>query len=252
MNKVLRSASGCLPKDPVVYAAGLPPLLVTFFAALICRFGKLEWFPFADQINQNYLCRCNESIMWAITVAALLIAIYLCCQIRKKESLGRMRHAIAILGLLGLAIASASIYGWSWLNSGDDSNSGTIRNIALGIAAILTLVFVVWRERIASGTATFDRYESAVQMLGDPSVATCIAGIRIIRDLGRYPGYRTMGLPVLRAFVQDPTPSRPDETKRSRQAAVDEANHAIDALSKEQPAQCKDRTPDGEAELKES
>ena len=182
----------------------------------------------------SYVCRCNAAAMWLIFLAFLLTALYLAVERFRHGELPRMRHAIAILLLMGLAIASGSIFAWNWLNSGDDSNSATVRNIALGFAAALTPIFVIWRERIASGKATSDRYEKAVQMLGDPNPTICVAGIRIIDDLCRYPTYRQMGLAVLSAFVQYPTPSQLGGRVRSRASAVREANRVIAAWSNAQ------------------
>ena len=113
---------------------------------------------------------------------------------------------------------------------GDDSNSATVRNVALGFVAVLAPIFVIWRERIASGKAASDRYEKAVQMLGDPNLAICVAGIGVIEELGHYPTYKKMGLAVLSTFVEDPTPSRSEQPSSvDRKTAVGEAERVIKA-----------------------
>ena len=218
-----------LLENGVVFLAGAMIIAVPLSLAALCQWAEanigsdsLGWLYswLGKKSIIRYTCHCNKVAMWFIFAASIGVSLYLGIEKTRLGELPRMRHAIGILFLIGLAIASASIYGWDWLNGDDDSNSATVRNIALGFAAALTLIFVIWRERIASGKATSDRFESAVQMLGDPSVATCIAGIRIIRDLGQYPRYRRMGLAVLNAFVDDPAPSRLGGTVRSRGAAV--------------------------------
>ena len=68
--------------------------------------------------------------------------------------------------------------------------------------AVLALLFVVWRERIASGKASFERYVEGIRMLGDDaSMATRTAGVMIIRDLCENPAYPCQGYRVLESFV---------------------------------------------------
>ena len=214
----------------VVCLAGMMPLLITGIAALDCQLQDPFLSLVPDQLNKQFVCRCNQVVMWTIFGSSSVLVCYLFIERLAGKGIARMRHAIAILALLGLAITSVSIYGWNWLNQGDSPNSETIQHIALGVAVLLTVIFVIWRERIASGKATSDRYANAVQMLSDPNAATQIAGIRIIRDLGRYSLYQEMGLAVLQAFVNYPPQSHLSQPARSRRAAVQEAKYAIDRL----------------------
>ena len=216
-----------------VFVVGAIVLVVPFSLAIICH----SWAPdrmmvlFDGRAAYRYVCQCRSEWMWAIAFLSLLVALYLTCARLVHGELARMRHAIASLLLIGLAVASASIFAWDWLGSGDDSNSATVRNIAIGFAAVLAPIFVIWREKIASGKATSDRYEKAVQMLDDPNPAVCIAGVGIMNDLCRYPAYRKMSLAVLNAFVEDPAPRQTGGRMRSRAGAVKEAKSVIAAWS---------------------
>ena len=143
-----------------------------------------------------------------------------------------MRHSIAILALAGLVIASASASSWEWLTDRADSNSQSVQHIALGTAAVLTLIFVIWRERIASEKASFDRFTSGVQMLGDANMATRVAGIWIIEDVCQYPRYRCQGLQVLRAFFKHPTRGNAIFPVSRNRADVKSAQEAIKGLER--------------------
>ena len=122
-----------------------------------------------------------------------------------EGSLHRVRHTIGILALLGLGIAWVAGPNWWWIASDDSPNSESVQHLALGTAAVLTLFFVVWRERIASGKAKFDRYTEGVRMLGDANMATRTAGVWIIANLCGDRVYRCQGFRVLESFVSQNT-----------------------------------------------
>ena len=112
-----------------------------------------------------------------------------------------MRHTIGILALLSLGIASAAGPNWWWLASADSPNSESVQHLALGTTAVLTLLCVVWSERIASEKSSFERYVEGVRMLADSSMATRTAGVLIIGDLCENLAYRWQGFRVLKSFV---------------------------------------------------
>ena len=217
-----------------VFVVGIILLAIPLALAIVCQIGGTDYSNGIQdcQGTERYVCRCNGLAMWLIFVVSLGVAGYLAVERCRHGELPRMRHAIASLLLIGLVIVSASIFAWNWLGSDDESNSATVRNVALGFAAVLTPIFVIWRERIASGKATSDRYSKAVRMLDDPNPAICIAGIGIIDDLCRYPAYRDMGLAVLNAFIEDPAPRQTGGRIRSREGSIREAKSVIAAWSK--------------------
>ena len=141
-----------------------------------------------------------------------------------------MRHAIGILGLIGVTITAASVFCWSWLSSnGASSNSQVIQHIALGVAAVLTLLFVIWRERIAGANASFEQYRTGVRMLGDTNMVTRIAGIQLLEEVGQYPRWSPLALQVLNAFVSNSTS---DDDPDAPAPEGDDVKSAKDAIQK--------------------
>ena len=151
--------------------------------------------------------RCDRvaTAVWIAFPLSFVLGLWLACEKVVGGSLHRVRHTIGILALLGLGIASVAGSNWWWLASSDSPNSETVQHMALGTAAVLTLLFVVWRERIASGKASFERYVEGVQMLGDANMATRTAGVLIIRDLCANLAYRYKGFRVLESFILQST-----------------------------------------------
>ena len=148
-------------------------------------------------------CDCTGTLIWALLPVSLVFAAWLGWSKWLNGSLARMRDAMVILGLAGITVMSAAALGWGWLIDGTRPNSQVVQHLALGAAAILTLLFVIWRERIASENASFEQFKSGVQMLGDPNIVTRIAGVRLLARVGRFPRWRGPVLKVLRTFDED-------------------------------------------------
>ena len=165
----------------------------------------------------EHACSWGCAFEWDAFYFSLPLAVWLTREKCVNESLGRVRAAIAILALIGMVIASASASYWFWLSGDAEPNSQSVQHIALGLAAVLTLVFVVWRERIASGKATFERFTTGVQMLGDQNISTRLAGVGIILEVCENRVYRDQGLRVLRAFANNNT-SASDDVRAAREA----------------------------------
>ena len=202
--KGVKQCSGKFGEDRLGYLAiFIPSLMILCILVLHCLNCKFTWVELACE--EYCLTTAQRALLFASLLLALPIAMYLTCQKCSRGSLERMRHSIAILTMIGLVIASASASSWEWLNDGADSNSQSVLHIALGTAAVLTLIFVIWRERIASGKASFDRFSRGVQMLGEGNMATRIAGVWVIVDVCQYPSYRRQGLRILSAFIRHPT-----------------------------------------------
>ena len=103
----------------------------------------------------------------------------------------RMRYAIIALAQIAVAVGYITAYNWDGLN-GAGSASDTVRNIGLAVAVVLTLLFVIWRERIASNRADdglasslAERYRDGARLLMSRKAIERIAGIYLIQELAR-------------------------------------------------------------------
>ena len=149
----------------------------------------------------------------------------------RRATLGLGWHGI--LALVVLILVAAAIFSWNWLHSDGDSNSATLRNIGLLIAAIIALPLALWRSTIAERQADAahrqseiamqnllnERFQKGAEMLGHPDIGSVrIGGIHALARLAsEHPD--TFHLPVMQlfaAFVVDRT--RTDEAKRGTPA----------------------------------
>ena len=103
-----------------VFSVGAVVSVVPFSVALICQSWAPQWLLalFDGPANDQYGCQCRTEWMWFIFCTSLLVAFYLAVERLRIGELPRMRHAIAGLLLIGLAVASATIFAWNWLGSG--------------------------------------------------------------------------------------------------------------------------------------
>ena len=126
-----------------------------------------------------------------------------------------MRYAALALALGVLSVSFVTAYLWDGLNV-TGSPSSTIRDVGIAVAAVLTLLFVIWRERIASNRAgdslaasMADRFQNGVKMLASENSFERIGGIDVIRQLGgersssggHQRTYREASLILLREWV---------------------------------------------------
>ena len=138
-----------------------------------------------------------------------------------------------ILALVALILVAAAIFSWNWLHSDGDSNSATLRNIGLVIAATIALPLALWRSTIAGRQAGAaqrqsevamqnllnERFQKGAEMLGHPDIGSVrIGGIHALARLAsEHPD--AFHLPVMQlfaAFVVDRT--RTDGAKRGTPA----------------------------------
>ena len=129
-----------------------------------------------------------------------------------------MLLAIVVLG------AKVVIWKWEWLRTFDEtkeSNSNTLRNVALIVAGGLALGFAAWRARIADsqsrtaqreadtaqGGLLNERYQKGAEMLGSNTLATRMGGIYALQRLAEeHPnGYHVQVMRLLCAFTRHPT-----------------------------------------------
>ena len=196
-----------LKRDKLGYISILAAVLFVPFVALVVDEGHPRKWSCLYEVATDSSAECDRvaTAVWIAIPLSVVLGLWLAYDKGNEGSLHRVRHTIGILALLGLGIASIAGPNWWWLASGDSPNSESVQHMALGTAAVLTLLFVVWRERIASGKASFERYVEGVRMLGDASMVTRTAGVLIIRDLCENLAYRCKGFRVLESFVLQST-----------------------------------------------
>ena len=159
-----------------------------------------------------------------------LLLIGLIGHLREKREAWRMRYAICWMVLFGIAFGYVGNYYWLGLQ-GDQSPGETLGAIGLAALGPATLLFVIWRGRLQdqanqiarSGSVT-EQYRQASTMLNSDDVALRVAGIVLIREVGRTgKTYRRMSLKLLRTFVADPKYGQGEDTEV--------AHHTINYLS---------------------
>ena len=115
---------------------------------------------------------------------------------------------------------------WNWLRSNDngESNSTTVRNLGLIIAAIFALLLALWRGFVAnrqSKTAQRgllnERYQKGAEMLGDKVLSVRLGGIYALENLAREHAedYHIQIVKLFCTFVRKP-PEPKDENTRDK------------------------------------
>ena len=95
--------------------------------------------------------------------------------------------AIAAVPLVAIA---TTVYCWDWLQGAGESNSATLRNIGLIIAALIALPLTLWRSWVAQRQADTaqqslvnERYQRGAEMLGNSKLSVRLGGIYALQDL---------------------------------------------------------------------
>ena len=107
---------------------------------------------------------------------------------------------------------------WSWLGNKpagqEESNSATLRNVGLVIAAIVALPLAIWRSVVGSrqaGTSQHslqnERYQKGAEMLGNNVLSVRLGGIYALRQLSdEHPEqYHVQVMRLFCAFARHPT-----------------------------------------------
>ena len=155
-----------------------------------------------------------------------------------------MLRPSGILFLFFLTLVAAAICSWDWLHSDGDSNSETLRNIGLVVAAIIALPLALWRSTIAERQACAahrqseiamqnllnERFQKGAEMLGHPDLGSVrIGGIHALARLAsEHP--ETFHLPVMQlfaAFVVDRTRTEVAKRETSADSAPSEDKEPI-------------------------
>ncbi len=128
----------------------------------------------------------------------------------------------AIIVLVAITITVAVSYDyWSWLNSGEEAPSATIRNVAFILGGVIAVGFAIWRSTIASAQAETariqsdvtrrgflnERYQKGAEMLGSSTLSVRMAGIYALERLALDHAelYHVQVMQLLCAFARTPT-----------------------------------------------
>lgn len=205
----------------------------------MCRWlgflGFANWSIFAVVVAHWILivCKCgwslkncdfalSESIFYELLIfygaglsSLVILGILEILRRRCPPETWRMRYAASALALGAMGVSFVTAYLWDGLNV-TGPPSATIRDVGLAVAAVLTLFFVIWRERIASNRADdslaasrSELFQNGVKMLASENSFERIGGINVIRQLGeergssggRQQSYRESSLILLREWV---------------------------------------------------
>ena len=121
---------------------------------------------------------------------------------------------------------------WIWLGATPDgrveSNSATLRNVGLVIAAVVALPLAIWRSKVAERQADTaqrgllnERYQTGAEMLGSNVLSVRLGGIYALQRLAdEHPEqYHVQIMRLFCAFVRNPTMSG-EENDASELAGV--------------------------------
>ena len=123
---------------------------------------------------------------------------------------------IAVAAVIGLCWAYWNWFhtGWNWLQAAEESNSATLRNVMLIVAAIVGLPLALWRSRVAQRQADTaqrgllnERYQRGAEMLGSNVLSVRLGGIYALESLAREHSqqYAPQILKLFCAFARHPT-----------------------------------------------
>ena len=132
-------------------------------------------------------------------------------------------YASLLVLLVVIFGATVVICKWEWLralNDIEESNSSTLRNVALIFAGFIALAFAAWRAKIADSQSRTaqrqadtaqsghlnERYQKGAEMLGSDILATRMGGIYALQRLAeeRPTEYHVQVMRLLCAFARHP------------------------------------------------
>ena len=162
-------------------------------------------------------------ILTAVSAAA---AVFLAWHILGKNTFDKMSDAILSVVMYFCVVSAWAIALWPWLAEGADANSDTIAKIALASAALPTVLFVIWRERIASAASLDQRFNNAISALGNQIESVRIAGIHSLRQFRPYANYRRAARVALESHAATATGLiGPILSRRETDATAEAINH---------------------------
>ena len=160
-------------------------------------------------------------VPWAASVVIICMIVGL----REKRQAWRMRYAICWMILFAITFGYVGSYHWEGLQ-GNQSSGQTLGSLGLAAVGVSTVLFVIWRgriagqaNRIASDQSIAQQYQHASTMLSSDNVAVRLAGVAFIRELGgANKAYRRMSVKLLRAFVSSSKYGQGEDTDIAQMA----------------------------------
>ena len=140
-------------------------------------------------------------IILVICLVSTGSAAWVAWEIMVRQSFADMVHAILSVSIYFCVVSAWTIALWPWLAGDAGSNADTIGNIALASVALPTVLFVIWRERIASDASLDGRFNNAISMLGSSTEAVRIAAVYSMRRFAPHADYRDAALVALRSHL---------------------------------------------------
>ena len=129
---------------------------------------------------------------------------------------------------------------WIWLGTTPDgrveSNSATLRNVGLVIAAVVALPLAIWRSKVAERQADTaqrgllnERYQTGAEMLGSNVLSVRLGGIYALQRLAdEHPEhYHVQVIHLFCAFARNPTESKGREHGRHAEEAPPHPTHSL-------------------------
>ena len=121
---------------------------------------------------------------------------------------------------------------WIWLGATpdgrDESNSATLRNVGLIVAAVVALPLAIWRSSVAERQADTaqrgllnERYQKGAEMVGSAVLSVRLGGIYALQRLAdEHPEqYHVQIMRLFCAFVRNPTETKAGEDRRHAEVA---------------------------------
>ena len=197
-------------------------LVLTIFAGVhaipaMCECGfSGQGCPYVlGQHQGNWYLFALLHVPWAASLVIIGMIVYL----REKGQAWRMRYAICWMVLFVITFGYVGSYHWEGLQ-GNQSSGETLGGLGLAAVGVSTVLFVIWRGRIAgnanqiaSDLSIAQQYKHASTMLSSDDVAVRFAGVALFRELGRAnKANRRMSVKLLRSFVSSPKFGQGEDT----------------------------------------
>ena len=154
------------------------------------------------------------------------------CMRLAKDHSGLLILLLNVIVLVGfIAILIWDWWGWwGWLSDDEESDSTTVRNLGLFVAAIIGLLLAIWRSVVAdrqSKTAQRsllnERYQKGADMLGSKVLSVRVGGVYALERLAKEHAedYHIPITVLFCAFVRNPPKDENAKDKNNNNAQSD-------------------------------
>lgn len=178
---------------------------------------------------------------WLSSLRPNALRLWRRCRRRFHPLLERARAKLWLFASIAVIVAilwGINRYGdwivtvlWVWLgdtpDGNNESNSATVRNVGLVIAAAFALLFATWRSVVgwrqadtAQRSLLNERYQKGAEMLGSRVLSVRLGGVYALRRLAEeHPKqYHSQVMRLFCAFVRNPTDGNEDQRTLTEEA----------------------------------